>query len=318
MAIVNDLAQPIFVAGHRGLVGSAILRRLQSGGYSNILSAKHADLDLRNQQAVELWFEQNRPTRVYLVAGKVGGILANNTYPAQFIYDNLMIHANVIEAARKFGTTKLLYLGSSCIYPRNAQQPISEEELLTGTLEPTNEAYAIAKIAGIKMCDAYRVQYGCNFISAMPTNLYGPNDNFNLDSGHVLPALLRKFYEAKIAGREVVDIWGSGNPRREFLHVDDLADACVFLMENYNQLGHVNIGTGTDIAISALAEMIGSIVHPDATPQFDTSKPDGTPRKLLNVDKLHNLGWKHSTDLQEGLERTYDWFTNNLESALKK
>ena len=314
---MNNLDQLIFVAGHRGLVGSAIIRRLHSGGYSNLLSAKHADLDLRNQQSVELWFKQNRPTQVYLVAGKVGGILANSTYPAQFIYDNLMIHANIIEAARKFDTEKLLYLGSSCIYPRNAQQPISEEELLTGTLEPTNESYAIAKIAGIKMCDAYRVQYGCNFISAMPTNLYGPNDNFNLDSGHVLPALLRKFHEAKISGNEVVDIWGSGNPRREFLHVDDLADACVFLMENYNQLGHINIGTGTDIAISDLAEMIGSIVHPDATLQFDTSKPDGTPRKLLNVDKLHNLGWKHSTDLRDGLERTYDWFINNLKSALK-
>ena len=314
---MGNLNQPIFVAGHRGLVGSAILRRLHSGGYTNILSAKHEDLDLRNQQAVELWFKENRPTRVYLVAGKVGGILANSTYPAQFIYDNLMIHANVIEAARKFETEKLLYLGSSCIYPRNAQQPISEEELLTGTLEPTNEAYAIAKIAGIKMCDAYRVQYGCNFISAMPTNLYGPNDNFNLDSGHVLPALLRKFHEAKISGREVVDIWGSGNPRREFLHVDDLADACIFLMENYNQLGHINIGTGTDIAISELADMIKAIVHPSAVLQFDTSKPDGTPRKLLNVDKLHNLGWNHSTDLRDGLERTYDWFTNNFESALK-
>jgi len=314
---MNNLDQPIFVAGHRGLVGSAIIRRLHSGGYSNLLSAKHEELDLRNQQAVELWFEQNRPTQVYLVAGKVGGILANSTYPAQFIYDNLMIHANIIEAARKFDTEKLLYLGSSCIYPRNAQQPISEEELLTGTLEPTNESYAIAKIAGIKMCDAYRVQYGCNFISAMPTNLYGPNDNFNLDSGHVLPALLRKFHEAKISGNEVVDIWGSGNPRREFLHVDDLADACIFLMENYNQIGHINIGTGIDIAISELADMIGSIVHPDATLQFDTSKPDGTPRKLLNVDKLHNLGWKHSTVLRDGLERTYDWFINNLESALK-
>ena len=314
---MNILDQPIFVAGHRGLVGSAIKRRLHSGGYSNLLSAKHEELDLRNQQAVEQWFEQNRPTQVYLVAGKVGGILANSTYPAQFIYDNLMIHANVIEAARKFETEKLLYLGSSCIYPRNAQQPISEEELLTGTLEPTNESYAIAKIAGIKMCDAYRVQYGCNFISAMPTNLYGPNDNFNLDSGHVLPALLRKFHEAKISGNEVVDIWGSGNPRREFLHVDDLADACIFLMENYNQLGHINIGTGTDIAISELAEMISSIVHPGATLRFDTTKPDGTPRKLLNVDKLHNLGWKHSTHLRVGLERTYSWFTNNLESALK-
>lgn len=314
---MNILDQPIFVAGHRGLVGSAIIRRLHSGGYSNLLSAKHEELDLRNQQAVEQWFEQNRPTQVYLVAGKVGGILANSTYPAQFIYDNLMIHANVIEAARKFETEKLLYLGSSCIYPRNAQQPISEEELLTGTLEPTNESYAIAKIAGIKMCDAYRVQYGCNFISAMPTNLYGPNDNFNLDSGHVLPALLRKFHEAKISGNEVVDIWGSGNPRREFLHVDDLADACIFLMENYNQLGHINIGSGTDIAISELAEMISSIVHPGATLRFDTTKPDGTPRKLLNVDKLHNLGWKHSTHLRVGLERTYDWFTDNLESALK-
>ena len=314
---MNNLDQPIFVAGHRGLVGSAIIRRLHSGGYSNLLSAKHEELDLRNQQAVELWFKQNRPTQVYLVAGKVGGILANSTYPAQFIYDNLMIHANVIEAARKFETEKLLYLGSSCIYPRNAQQPISEEELLTGTLEPTNESYAIAKIAGIKMCDAYRVQYGCNFISAMPTNLYGPNDNFNLDSGHVLPALLRKFHEAKISGREVVDIWGSGNPRREFLHVDDLADACIFLMENYNQLGHINIGTGTDIAISELADMIKAIVHPSAVLQFDTSKPNGTPRKLLNVDKLHNLGWNHSTNLRDGLERTYDWFTNNFESALK-
>lgn len=314
---MNNLDQPIFVAGHRGLVGSAIIRRLHSGGYSNLLSANHEELDLRNQQAVEQWFEQNRPTQVYLVAGKVGGILANSTYPAQFIYDNLMIHANVIEAARKFETEKLLYLGSSCIYPRNAQQPISEEELLTGTLEPTNESYAIAKIAGIKMCDAYRVQYGCNFISAMPTNLYGPNDNFNLDSGHVLPALLRKFHEAKIAGNDVVDIWGSGNPRREFLHVDDLADACIFLMENYNQIGHINIGTGIDIAISELADMISSIVHPGATLRFDTTKPDGTPRKLLNVDKLHNLGWRHSTQLRDGLERTYNWFTNNLESALK-
>ena len=298
----------IFVAGHRGLVGSAVVRRLQAAGYTNILTASRDQLDLRDQAAVSYWFKDRRPEYVYLVAGTVGGIMANSTRPAEFLYDNLMIHGTVVEAARKYETTKLLYLGSSCIYPREATQPITEEQLLTGPLEPTNEAYALAKIAGIKLCQSYRTQYGCNFISAMPTNLYGPGDNFDLTSSHVLPALMRKFHDAKLAGRNEVEIWGTGSPQREFLHVDDLADACVFLMDNYNEALHINVGTGVDLSIRALAELVGSIVHPDAKLVFDTTKPDGTPRKLLDVSRLHNLGWKHQVELEDGIRSTYAWF----------
>ena len=298
----------IFVAGHRGLVGSAIVRRLAAGGFTNILTASRDQLDLRDQAAVNYWFKANRPEYVYLVAGTVGGIMANSTRPAEFLYDNLMIHGTVVEAAKSYNTAKLLYLGSSCIYPRLANQPITEDELLTGPLEPTNEAYAIAKIAGIKLCQAYRTQYGCNFVSAMPTNLYGPGDNFDLTSSHVLPALIRKFHDAKVEGRNEVPIWGTGSAQREFLHVDDLADACVFLMEHYEEAEHINVGTGEDLSIRDLAQLVGSIVHPDATLVFDRSKPDGTPRKLLNVDKLHELGWQHSVGLNDGVATTYQWF----------
>ncbi len=303
----------IYVAGHAGLVGSAIIRRLREEGYGNILTATRDQLDLRDQAAVHYWFRANRPEYVFLVAGKVGGILANSTHPAEFLYDNMLIHATVVEASRLFGATKLLYLGSSCIYPRMAPQPISEDFLLTGPLEPTNEAYALAKITGIKLCDFYRSQYGCNFISAMPTNLYGPNDNFDLASSHVLPALIRKFHEAKLAGEAKVEIWGTGSPMREFLHVDDLADACLFLMRHYDQAGHINVGTGDDLPIRSLAEMIGTIVHPAAKLRFDSSKPDGMPRKVLDVSRLHDLGWRHSIDLRDGIESTYDWFLAQTE-----
>jgi GDP-L-fucose synthase len=298
----------IFVAGHRGLVGSAIVRRLESAGYTNLQVATREQLDLRDQAAVNYWFRDHRPEYVYLVAGTVGGILANSTRPAEFLYDNLMIHATVLEAARQIGTTKLLYLGSSCIYPREAPQPMTEEALLTSPLEPTNEPYAIAKIAGIKLCSAYRRQYGCNFISAMPTNLYGPGDNFDLDSSHVLPALMRKFHEAKLAGQSDVTIWGTGSPRREFLHVDDLADACVFLMDRYDGEQHVNVGTGVDVTIKELAEMVGQVVHPNSRLVFDTTKPDGSPRKLLDVNKLAGIGWTASTGLADGIRSTYEWF----------
>ena len=298
----------IFVAGHRGLVGSAIVRRLEAGGYSNLQVATREQLDLRDQAAVNYWFRDHRPDYVYLVAGTVGGILANSTRPAEFLYDNLMIHATVVEAARQTGTTKLLYLGSSCIYPREAPQPMTEDALLTSPLEPTNEPYAIAKIAGIKLCSAYRRQYGCNFISAMPTNLYGPGDNFDLESSHVLPALMRKFHDAKLAGQREVTVWGTGSPMREFLHVDDLADACVYLMDHYDGDQHVNVGTGVDVTIRELAEMVGRVVHPDATLVFDTTKPDGTPRKLLDVSKLSALGWRASTELEQGIRSTYEWF----------
>lgn len=306
----------IYVAGHRGLVGSAIVRRLEAEGFTNILTATRQEVDLRDQSAVNAWFAANRPQYVYLVAGTVGGILANSTRPAEFIYDNLMMAANVIEAARANEVTKLLYLGSSCIYPREAPQPMTEDVLLTGALEPTNEPYAIAKIAGIKLCQAYRRQYGCNFISAMPTNLYGPGDNFDLESSHVMPALIRKFHEAKERGEREVEIWGTGSPRREFLHVDDLADACLFLMERYEQDQHINVGTGEDISIRELALLIRDIVYPDAELVFDTSKPDGTPRKLLDVRRLTELGWTASTPLREGLEATYEWFRSH-ESALR-
>jgi GDP-L-fucose synthase len=313
MPVAHDAR--IFVAGHGGLVGSAVLRRLERGGYTHVLTATRDQLDLRDQAAVHYWFKAHRPEYVYLVAGTVGGIMANSTRPAEFIYDNLMIHATVVEAARKYGVTKLLYLGSSCIYPRDAHQPMREDELLTGTLEPTNEPYAIAKIAGIKLCQAYRKQYGCDFVSAMPTNLYGPGDNFDLTSSHVLPALIRKFHDAKLEGRREVEIWGSGSPMREFLHVDDLADACAYLMDHFEDDQHVNVGTGEDLSIKALAELVASIVHPQAELVFDASKPDGTPRKLLDVTKLHALGWRHRIDLADGIAGTYAWFLAHEASA---
>lgn len=305
----------IFVTGHRGLVGSAILRRLVREGFTHILTATREQLDLRDQAAVNYWFRANRPEYVFLVAGTVGGIMANMTRPAEFIYDNMMIHATVVHAAHLYNTKKLLYLGSSCIYPRLAPQPITEEALLTSALEPTNEAYAIAKIAGIKLCQAYRRQYGCNFISAMPTNLYGPNDNFDLSNSHVLPAMIRKFHDAKVSGREEVVIWGTGAPRREFLHVDDLADACVFLMRNWEEDIHINVGTGEDLSIRELAELVRSIVYPQARLVFDTSKPDGTPRKLLDVTRLHTLGWRHTIGIEEGIASVYEWFLHNQEVA---
>jgi GDP-L-fucose synthase len=299
---------PIYVAGHAGLVGSAVARRLRAGGFTNVLTAARAELDLRDQAAVDRWFAANRPEYVFLVAGTVGGILANSTRPAEFIYDNLMIHATVVHAAYREGVGKLLYLGSSCIYPRECPQPMKEEYLLTGPLEPTNEPYAVAKIAGIKLCQAYRRQYGCDFISAMPTNLYGPGDNFDLASSHVLPALIRKFHDAKAEGREDVVIWGTGAPRREFLHVDDLADACLYLMERYDGDEHINVGTGLDLSIRELAELVRDIVYPEAVLALDPSKPDGTPRKLLDVSRLHALGWRHRIELRAGIEATYRWF----------
>ena len=298
----------VYVAGHAGLVGSAIMRRLERGGYSNVLTATRSELDLRDQGAVNEWFEAHRPDYVFLVAGTVGGILANSTRPAEFIYDNLMIHGTVVHASHLTGVTKLLYLGSSCIYPRHATQPITEEQLLTGPLEPTNEWYAVAKIAGIKLCQAYRRQYGSDFISAMPTNLYGPNDNFDLASSHVLPALIRKFHDAKTNGSADVEIWGTGSPMREFLHVDDLADACLFLMEHYSDDSHINVGTGVDLSIRELAEKVRQIVNPGANLRFDTSKPDGTPRKVLDVSRLRDLGWSPAHDLDSGIRSTYEWF----------
>ncbi|NOZ95651.1 MAG: GDP-L-fucose synthase [Acidobacteria bacterium] len=307
MALSNPKVR-IYVAGHRGLVGSAIVRRLEREGFTNILTATRDQLDLRDQAAVNDWFRANRPEYVFLVAGTVGGIWANTTRPAEFIYDNMMIHATVVHAAHRFDVGKLLYLGSSCIYPRNCPQPMKEAYLLGGPLEPTNEPYAIAKIAGIKLCQAYRRQYGSSFISAIPTNLYGPNDNFDLESSHVLPALIRKFHEARIAGRNEVIVWGSGSPRRELLHVDDLADACLFVMRNWDEEDHINVGTGEDLSIRELAEKIRDIVHPPARLVWDTTKPDGMPRKLLDVTRLHDLGWRHSTGLEEGIASTYRWF----------
>ncbi|HWI19879.1 MAG TPA: GDP-L-fucose synthase [Vicinamibacterales bacterium] len=305
----------VFVAGHRGLVGSAVVRRLSQLGQTNVLTATRDQLDLRDQAAVNYWFRANRPDYVYLVAGTVGGIMANSTRPAEFIYDNMMIHATVVHSAHLFGVKKLLYLGSSCIYPRMASQPMKEEELLSGPLEPTNEAYAVAKIAGIKLCQAYRAQYGCDFISAMPTNLYGPHDNFDLTSSHVLPAMIRKFHDAREEGRTEVTVWGTGKPRREFLHVDDLADACVFLMNNYGDSMHINVGTGEDVSIAELADMVRRVVHPAATIVYDTAKPDGSPRKLLDVTRLHKLGWRHRMSLGEGIEHTYQWFLEHRASA---
>ncbi len=305
----------VFVAGHRGLVGSAILRALERRGYRNVITASRQELDLRDQSAVEEWFARNRPEYVYLVAGTVGGIWANATRPAEFLYDNLMIHGTVVHAAHQHGAAKLLYLGSSCIYPRHARQPITEDQLLDGPLEPTNEGYALAKITGIKLCETYRRQYGDDFISAMPTNLYGPGDNFDLESSHVIPALIRKFHEAKMEGQSKVEIWGTGSAMREFLHVDDLADACLHLMDGYSEAGHINVGSGLDCSIRTLAETIARVVHPSAELVFDTSKPDGTPRKVLDVSRLQATGWQHQIGLEEGLVATYDWFLDNVDSA---
>lgn len=296
----------IYVAGHRGMVGSAIVRKLEALGYNNIVTRTSHELDLKDQQSVEKFFKKEKPDYVFLAAAKVGGIQANNTYRAQFIYDNIAIQSNTIHHAYLNKVKKLIFLGSSCIYPKMAPQPLKEEYLLTGLLEYTNEPYAIAKITGIKMCDAYRSQYGCNFISVMPTNLYGPNDNYDLNNSHVLPALLRKFHTAKIQNQPVVEVWGSGSPRREFLHVDDMADACIYLMGKYNEPGPINIGCGMDLTIKELALLIKKIVGYNGELQFDSSKPDGTPRKLLDVTKLHSLGWKHKINLEEGIELVYE------------
>ncbi len=295
----------IYVAGHRGMVGSAILRKLRQEGYENLLFRTSHDLDLRDQTAVQQFFQRERPEYVFLSAAKVGGIQANNTFRAEFLYDNLMIEANMIHASWLTGVKKLLFLGSSCIYPKFAPQPISEDSLLTGPLEPTNEPYAIAKIAGIKLCDAYRQQYGCSFISAMPTNLYGPNDNYDLKTSHVLPALLRKCIEAKREGAAAVTLWGSGTPRREFLHVDDLADASLFLMRHFDEAGAINVGTGEDLTILDLAHLIQRITGYEGSIVRDTTKPDGTPRKLLDVSRLSQLGWKASISLEDGIKAVY-------------
>ncbi len=298
----------IYVAGHKGMVGSAILRKIRAEGYENILTKTSSELDLRVQSEVEHFFHSGKPDYVFLAAAKVGGIVANNTYRAEFLYDNLMIQNNVIHQSYLHGVKKLMFLGSSCIYPKLARQPLREEYLLTGLLEPTNEPYAIAKIAGIKMCDAYRSQYGCNFISVMPTNLYGPNDNYDLQKSHVLPALIRKIHEAKTGVVDQVEIWGTGTPLREFMHVDDLANACFFLMENYNEQGFVNIGTGKDISIRDLALMIKDIVGYEGSLYFDDSKPDGTPRKLMDVSKLESLGFRYSIELKDGIKMVYEDF----------
>jgi len=331
-----EIESTIYIAGHRGLVGSAIHKKLQQLGYDNLIVRTHDELDLTRQQQVEQFFDSHRPEYVFLAAAKVGGILANSTYPADFIYINLAIETNVIHCAFKYGVKKLLFLGSSCIYPKLCPQPMKEEYLLSGYLEPTNEAYAVAKIAGIKMCQAYNKQYGTKFISVMPTNLYGPNDNFDLETSHALPALIRKFHLAKLAGagdweninkdQEVfgkipadikdslprVVLWGSGKPRREFLHVDDLADACVFLMNNYDGSEIINIGVGADLSISELAKLVAKVVGFNGQISFDSSKPDGTPQKLLDVTRVNNLGWKAKIDLEEGIRQTYNWYLDQL------
>lgn len=301
-----DKHSRIYIAGHRGMVGSAILRKLQQAGHDQFILRSSRELDLRDQAAVAAFFEQEKPEYVFLAAAKVGGILANNTFRGEFLYDNLMIQNNIIHSSWINGVKKLMFLGSSCIYPKMAPQPLREDYLLTGPLEPTNEPYAIAKIAGIKLCDAYRAQYGCNFVSVMPTNLYGPNDNYDLNNSHVLPALIRKFHEAKLSGAPSVTLWGTGKPRREFLHVDDLAEACIFLMHNYHEEGLVNIGTGEDIEIGELARMVSRIVGYEGEIVHDLSKPDGTPRKLMDVSKLHSFGWKHGIDLESGIKSVYE------------
>ena len=296
----------IYIAGHRGMVGSAILRGMYKKGHDNVIFRKSNELDLRNQSQVNDFFKKEKPTHVFLAAAKVGGILANNTYRGEFLYENLMIQNNVIHAAYQTGVKKLMFLGSSCIYPKLAPQPLKEEYLLTGLLESTNEPYAIAKIAGIKMCDAYRAQYGCNFISVMPTNLYGPNDNYDLQNSHVLPALIRKFLTAKKNNDPSVTMWGTGKPLREFLHADDLADACLFLMDNFNEEGFVNIGTGEDLPILELAQLVQKTVGYEGKIELDTTKPDGTPRKLMDVSKLHNMGWRHKISLEEGIKKVVE------------
>lgn len=305
MTSAMDKNDKIFVAGHRGMVGSAILRKLEADGYTNLVYKTSSELDLRNQLQVEEFFKEHKPAYVFLAAAKVGGILANNTYRAEFLHDNLMIQNNVIHQSYVNGVKKLLFLGSSCIYPKLAEQPMREDALLTGLLEPTNEPYAIAKIAGIKMCDAYRAQYGCNFISAMPTNLYGPNDNYDLNNSHVLPAMLRKFHEAKQNNSPVVELWGSGSPLREFLYVDDLAQACLFLMKTFNEAGHINVGSGSEISIKGLAELIKDITGYTGELRWDSSKPDGTPRKLMDNGKINSLGWEAQVDLKTGIEEVY-------------
>lgn len=305
-----DRTSKIFVAGHRGLAGSAIVRRLVSDGYQNILTVSHDELDLCDERAVEEFFESHRPEYVFLAAAKVGGILANSSFPVDFMVDNLRIQMSVLRQAHKYSARKLMFLGSSCIYPKFAKQPIVEEELLSGFLEPTNEAYAIAKISGIKLCEYMNRQHGTEFMSVMPTNLYGPNDNFDLETSHVLPALLRKFHEAKVLGKSEVVVWGSGTPKREFLHVDDLANAVVYLMQNFKQSdigGYVNVGTGQDIAVCDLAFLIGSVVGYEGEIVFDTSKPDGTPRKVLDISRLRDLGWEPTIALPDGIRRTYEW-----------
>jgi len=298
----------IYVAGHRGLVGSAIVKRLAKSGYHNLLTRVHSELDLTDPKAVLDFFGKEHPDYVFLAAAKVGGIHANNTYPAEFIRDNLLIELSIIDAAYRTGTRRLLFLGSSCIYPKMAPQPLKEEYLMTGPLEPTNSAYALAKIAGIEMCGAYNRQYGMQYLPVMPTNLYGPGDNFDLETSHVLPALIRKFHEAKVNGEKGVTIWGTGTPKREFLHVDDLADACVYLMEHYDGTELINIGTGEDLTIRELAEIIGSVVGFEGELTFDSTKPDGTPRKLLDVSRLSGIGWKAKIALEEGIRKTYQWY----------
>lgn len=305
----------IYVAGHRGLVGSAIVRSLKSKGYHNIIGKTHSELDLLNQAMVREFFEKNRPDVVVLAAAKVGGIQANSLYPAQFAYENLQMQCNVIQCAHEYGVKKLLFLGSTCIYPKMAPQPIPESALLTGALEPTNEAYAIAKIAGLKMCQFYKKQYGDNFISCMPTNLYGPHDNYELEGSHVMPAMIRKFHEAKMQGQAEVELWGTGTPLREFLYVDDMADACVFLLENYDGEEHVNIGTGKEVSIKELAETVKEKVGYEGNIVWNTKMPDGTPRKLTDVTKLHEMGWNHKVDLEEGVVKAYQWFCENVENA---
>ena len=302
----------VYIAGHRGMVGSAIRRKLEKEGFDNLILKSSKELDLRDQHAVKTFFETEKPDYVFLAAAKVGGIFANDTYRADFIYENLMIESNIIYSAWKTNVTKLMFLGSSCIYPRMAPQPLKEEYLLTGTLESTNEPYAIAKIAGIKLCDAFRAQYGCNFISAMPTNLYGPNDHYDLKNSHVLPALIRKFYEAKINNESSVTIWGTGTPKREFLHVDDMAEACIFLMKNYDEPGLVNVGVGTDLSIRELAEMIAGIVGYKGDIEHDLSKPDGTPRKLMDVSKLTSLGWQAKISLEDGIRSVFSEYETSL------
>lgn len=312
-----ELNAKIYVAGHRGLVGSAIVRKLEEKGYSNLVYRTSKELDLTDKEQVETFFELEKPEYVFLAAAKVGGIVANNAYPADFIRDNLLIQTNVIDAAFRTGVKKLLFLGSTCIYPKFAPQPMNEDALLTGVLEPTNEPYAIAKIAGIKMCESYNRQYATNYISVMPTNLYGPNDNFDLETSHVLPALIRKFHEAKVENAKAVEVWGTGTPRREFLYSDDLADAVIYLMNNYNGNQFINIGVGKDISIKELAEKVKEVVGFNGDIVFNTTKPDGTPRKLVDVTRLNELGWHASTSLDEGLKKAYEWFLTNKEKEIK-